>query len=732
MAEHRKPKNWVPRLTLRRVLVALFLIIAIAVGVQQSRTTARYTQFATDTLNSSTGQILTFFVRDKLTRVYNERISPIANEWSRANGLGQAAEEKDAVKLGFMMDTFYTLTPVIEQQIHLVSVNVFTPEMAFIARASKGDKSSATEDNALLEQLKARDKGAQRQELTHLWQSSTGRPLHSIFVPVGGFRVLGVMEIVTDPLHLLEGIGPSLSGTVEIFNGNNQSIYSSDGLPADVTTVATARATLLGSNNRPWAAVGFTRGIDSFVDQVDAVQSEGQQALLLLAVIVIVGGFVVLRITVFRPLGAFARVMEAVASGNTRQEIPPTGPDEMAVMARALTHLRSSVENVLQLKQMVDSSPTPTALLGKDGTIAFLNPAARRFCEGHGLATDRRDLLGLGEARLQQCLSGTGEATRGLRVHIGENDITASLEPVRDAMGEIVGVALTWIDVTAQILAAQQAEAMMHDVQSVASSVDRQAQSLNHVAESLIERSRHTITLAGDVGGLMAQSSQSALQVSGATEELTSAIREISARAADAQRSADSATRFLAETGDTVKALATSAAEVDGIVQFITSLADQTKLLALNATIEAARAGDSGRGFAVVAQEVKKLAESTTSATSRIAETVHAIRDSLNATVRGFESVRSAVTEVNMLQTSIASAVEQHNATSTEVASRVGQIATQAQAAASLVQQVLSEAKSTGTIADTLTNSARSLSGEAGSLNGALTDYAAQAQVSAA
>ena len=731
MAEHRMPKPWAPRLTLRRVLLALFLIVAVAVGVQQSRMISRYTQFATDTLNSSTGQILSFFVRDRLTRVYGERISPIGNEWSRAAGLGAATEEKDAVKLGFLMDTFYTLTPVVEQHIRVVAINIFTPEMAFIARSSKGDKSSATEDTALLEQLKARDKGAQRQELNHLWQSSTGRPLHSIFVPVGGFRVLGVMEIVTDPLHLLEGIGPSLAGTVEIFDGKNQSVYKSEGLPADVSTAAMARATLLGTNNRPWAEVGFTRGIDNFVEQVDQVQSEGQKALLLLAVIVVVGGFIVLRITVFRPLGAFARVMEAVASGNTQQEIPPTGPDEMAVMARALSHLRLSVENVLQLKQMVDSSPTPTALLGKDGTVSFLNPAARSFCETHALATDSKDLLGLGEAQLARCLAGADEALRGRRLHIGETDVTASLEPVRNGTGEIVGMALTWIDVTAQMLATRQAEVMMHDVQSVASSVDRQAQSLNHVAESLIERSRHTITLAGDVGGLMAQSSESALQVSGATEELTTAIREISQRASDAQRSADSATRFLTETGETVKTLANSAAEVDGIVQFITSLADQTKLLALNATIEAARAGESGRGFAVVAQEVKKLAESTTSATSRIAETVHAIRDSLNATVRGFESVRSAVTEVNMLQTSIASAVEQHNATSTEVASRVGQIATQAQAAASLVQQVLSEAKSTGTIADTLTSSARSLSGEAGSLNGALTDYAAQAQHSA-
>lgn len=728
MAEPRMPSPRLPRLTLRRVLVTLFLIVAAAVGYTQARMLTVYTAFATDTLNTSTAKILTHFVREKLDKAYKERISPIANDWSRSADLAPAAEAKDATKLGFATDLFYTLTPVVEQQINLVAVNIFTPEMVQLSRTSRGERATATEDAALLEQLKARDRGAQRQEFTLLWQSAEGRPLHSIFVPVGGFRVLGIMEIVSDPLHLLDGIGPSLNGTVEIFDGQNRSVFRSDGLPEGTSDLATARAPLRGGNNRPWADVALTRGIDDFTQQASAVQQESQQALLLLAVVVAVGGFIVLRITVFRPLGIFAQVMEAVAAGDTKQAIPPTGPDEMAVMARALAHLRESVETVLQLKQMVDSSPTPTALLTPDRRVAFLNPAARQFCDAHGLPTDAGDLLGLGEDRLAAAFSGQGDALRGLRLQVGATAVTASLEPVRNATGGLVGLALTWIDVTAQILAARQAEAMMQDVQTVASSVARQAQSLDEVAETLIERSRHTITLADDVGGLMAESSRSALQVSGATEELTSAIQEISQRAADAQRSADSATRFLGETGDTVKALAESAAEVDGIVQFITGLADQTKLLALNATIEAARAGDAGRGFAVVAQEVKKLAESTTSATSRIAETVHAIRDSLTATVRGFEAVRAAVTEVNMLQTSIASAVEQHNATSTEVASRVGQIATQAQTASSLIQQVLSEAKTTGSIADTLTHSARSLSGEAGNLNGALTDYASQAQ----
>lgn len=257
------------------------------------------------------------------------------------------------------------------------------------------------------------------------------------------------------------------------------------------------------------------------------------------------------------------------------------------------------------------------------------------------------------------------EISRGLN-RLSTKDFTYQVRQVsRDEIGAMspllndavknLGTLLSEISATATETTAG-AEGLQKQSQDVAAKASAARETVAAVAGN----AREVSTQIGDVAT--------------STEQMRSAVTEISTNAATAAKSAAQATTLTAQANDVMEELDKASESISSVIETIKMVAEQTNLLALNATIEASRAGEAGRGFAVVASEVKDLALGTKSAAVEVSESITTIQSDTQAAMQAITEITGIISNINDYQSTVAAAIEEQTATISSMAQTVTEV----------------------------------------------------------
>ncbi|WP_286791521.1 methyl-accepting chemotaxis protein [Thalassospira sp. UBA4513] len=718
-----------------------------------------YRNFAIETLNNSVSGTVNFFVGSRIATDYADKITPIANEWSRLGSLVKSYQENDQTRMQAELNILSNAREVVQGDVNLIGAISYDQEFNQLATSEANLGASVTDDPDVKAYLIGRDKAEARKPASFMWATPDGRPVFSLILPVGGFRAVGFLEVITDPLPQLAGIGKVLGGNFQILDNSGNVLFESLEAPAaaeaeaaptaegdaapenagdaapeasnEVPAPETAKAgdthraavEVMISDGRGgvWAEARFDRDVSDFYAQTDSLRLLSIEILVGVLLAAWIVGWILLRTTVLRNLRAFAGAMTSISNGDTNVNLPNVGNDEIGEMKKALIALRESVRQALILQNMVENTPTMTAMILPDGKLSYLNASAQDYLGGT-TATISGDFLNLG-SEFQAKLANPNNLpfTEIIQTDRGYLDILAA--PVRDKDNVLLGTMLAWNDVSEREESKIAVTELMAEVARVAQSVTEQSEGLLSLASELTNQSENTVQQSGGALDVSREAASNTRNVATAVEELSSSIAEINRQATEASTVTGRAREEAEESQRNIGSLEKASSEIGSIIDLINDIAHRTKLLSLNATIEAERAGELGKGFAVVANEVKSLADQTANATGQIGDLTAAIQEEVQKAAHSISTVGEVIHQVNDIQSTITQSVDEQRRATGEISENVQRIAAGAGSMDEMITFVNDGAQSTGRSAHDLNTASHNLSEVARNLSEKMREF---------
>ncbi|AOG06386.1 methyl-accepting chemotaxis protein [Bosea sp. RAC05] len=411
------------------------------------------------------------------------------------------------------------------------------------------------------------------------------------------------------------------------------------------------------------------------------------------------------RRAIVKPLLDLGAVMDRLIAGDTAIEVPHTQRrDEIGAMARSVSVLRETSEQVAQLQQQ-EQAAAAARLARAQSMEAVVSDVGEVVAAAAAGDFSARLQIDQADEQMQKLVAGineinavvdsaTSEFARTLSA-VAAGDLTVRVDAAyRGKFAELKGA----INETVERLSST-----VKTIQVTSADVGLAAREINMGADDL---SKRTEEQASSLEETAATTEQLAASVKASAQ----ASRQAAAIATEAMEAAQNGGAIAGQAVDAMARIETASQKISDIIRVIDDIAFQTNLLALNAAVEAARAGDAGKGFAVVASEVRTLAQRSGSAAKDISALISSSNTEVGEGVKLVRQAGEALEQILTASKKVASTIAEISAASSEQASGIDEMS---QAVAHLDEMTQQNAA----LSEQSAASAGSLSGRIGQLN---------------
>ena len=279
------------------------------------------------------------------------------------------------------LDDQFSQRWVTAEIIDLVKLRVYDKKLNFLIESSKGSAGLPQQlPNFIFEKASKRGKVDRLKSISGIWNHD-GTAMHSAFIPIGGLRLRGYLEVITNPAHELKGIETLLKSPIKISNTKGDELFTSKTWDESRENTLVVDYFINTNKGKHALDVQVLEDITLFNNKFSNTRMTSLVAFIIILVIGISASLFAFSRFVFSPLNKLANNMKKSADCDLTSNIDTTGLQELRIIGTSLKSLVTSLHDQMSEVQKTATNVSSSAVLLNQNTTETNNAVQNQLAE---------------------------------------------------------------------------------------------------------------------------------------------------------------------------------------------------------------------------------------------------------------------------------------------------------------------------------------------------------------